>query len=733
MTKRSANPSLLPYLQGGGGGVRLSFSQNSTASVSQQGQASFPFLQVDPSDPLARIIDGRFVTDTGSTIKRVFLAIQRDAYRFSQNALWPRTNVHIDRHWQRAYLRRHEASDEGFITFPEQTGSDGRPVPFRSLFFCCLKGLFFHPPCPVCGAYLAPCYDDALLEATGLKAYKTSLARYLFCPTCKELAGETGFYAFSRQDEEPEVVKDRWELIRELGTLSSDVATELPCSGCEHHEDCYGSQGLVATRMSPALFYPFYLLVFEAMSLKGIDFLALVSGAPLDELENRDSGVRNICLERLSETCEGQVPALVIAENGRFLETLFLKLSFLGELFAGLSKQLDRLEWPDLGPTLDGVWVRLGKESGRLPFLWNFRVQAIGIGGEAGAAEGLPRAPRAFGLHFMGLCWFYALVVNERQGMGQVLDVLGRGSDESGNPVPWETLVDEPVVAPTNIFWKGEGKPGTELGDREVALWRDSLKLGHDFLAAALRPEDWSQERFWDRWKELTDKTRAALFSEKKGPVPEGAVREDTGKTVIPETTGEERDGGAYELVRAVVSKWRDDLTRTGDNQEVVKTPPHPEGRDGLAETVVMSVSSDGPSEPAAGGVPEDDDAHEETVILSAGSFGDIPTAGANQRSEGLEETVVLTQEAAPEVDTGPAERQYNEDSLTETVVISPSAGQGAGRVSEASMAEPKPREGSHVTKGKGESSVTGDTGAGDVEEMEETVILKPQPSGGKD
>ncbi|MBE9580097.1 MAG: hypothetical protein IMF18_00570, partial [Proteobacteria bacterium] len=279
--------SLRPYLEPHGAKFRLEFSLISQ-DRSVDGKAPFPFLVINESDPLGRLIEARFVTDAGSKLKRVFVLLQKDEYLLPRDELWPISNQDVDECWQRAFSSYSgKAKDGSMVVLSDQIEKDGRLSSLQSLFYCNQERVFFHPQCPTCGSPLQQCYDDHLLTGVGLQPYSTSLKRYLYCPSCFDLVGESDFFIHALESSDPPMLKDQWDLVKEFGQLTEGKKhlDQFPCTKCASHKECYGTDGLALSRIVPVSFYPFHILIFEAMSVNAPDFLSLISGASFEELE----------------------------------------------------------------------------------------------------------------------------------------------------------------------------------------------------------------------------------------------------------------------------------------------------------------------------------------------------------------------------------------------------------------------------------------------------------------
>ena len=287
MTTRHISQSLIPYLDPDGSGIYLKICLRSEDQAVLE-KTRGPFTVITDSGPITRIIEAQFTTNAGSRVKRVFLLVQKDEYRLDRNQLWPVNNLDIDRCWQKAFSRYvGDVRDDNVAVLSDQIGKEGGLLPFRPLFFCKAIHAFFHPPCPHCGSYLEQCYDDDLLAATGLEPYSTSLKRYLFCTSCLESSGQSDFYRVSVDGTDPQMIRDLTDLIRAFKFITEDrnLTGTFPCAVCHSRQECYGEAGLALSRIEPFSFYPFYMLIFNELSVNAIDFLALISGATLEEME----------------------------------------------------------------------------------------------------------------------------------------------------------------------------------------------------------------------------------------------------------------------------------------------------------------------------------------------------------------------------------------------------------------------------------------------------------------
>jgi hypothetical protein len=627
--------SLLPYLAGN--------SQDSSTGLSlAAGDRSaignfFPFRVLNDSIPTARLLEAEFVTDTGSGLKKVFLLLQKDRYFFQGDELRPLANPDIDRLWQQAFsfhhLKGNDASDG--VVLAAQLRENGELNPLASLFFCRTRQQFFHPPCPLCGLPLRLCLDDDLLAVAGLQPYSTSLKRYLYCASCTA-GGGGAFYINERDAADPLVLKDREALIREFGSLrqSRDPVCPFPCIGCPEHGACFGPDGAAGSRIVPFSFYPFHLLIFDALSLNALDFLPLISGASFEEvasrLVSRNESGRSHCLTGLKAGEFAGATFFAPSDERYFPEVLFLKLAFLGDILRQFLAGPDLLGNPDMRPTIDRVWVEFPNRSGLLPAFWNFRTKVIDLGGFPDATGLPPKKTSSDLLFYLGMLWFYALLVNKKQGSKEVLSAVKDGL--SGNEdFPEFSVGPFPVLfAAENIFWDPDG--GNVGGDWQ-SLWRKTLDLGLGMLRSATgHDRQWSIGVFFEEFERLRTEVKIALFTESP---PGGEVTVQNGWQAGKAGIDEEIGG----ILSGILDRWRGSLKN--------ETPPTPGEEDPrLLETVIFAPLRDIPVTAPAG--PEE---YTETVVLSTNHRHSEPTAGRQQNvtDDSLTETVIIAPERPPE------------------------------------------------------------------------------------
>ena len=689
--------SLLPYLNHLNRSIylRLSLVAQDTSIL---GKAPFPFLVTAESDPLARLVEAQFVTDAESEIKKVFLLVQRDLYLLPGSELWPVNNRDVEDSWQKAFsFYARENQGTSLIILSNQINEKGKLAHMSSLLFCKTKQVFFHPPCPKCGLLLQQCEDDDILIGAGLQPYSHSLKRYLFCPSCGS-ASERDFYVCELDRFDPPSVKDCWVLIKEFAQLPKKgyADTQFPCGECPNHQECFGLDCKVLTRIVPFSFYPFYMFVFHAMSLNAQDFLSLVSGAPFDDIEaplkTKQEFGRIHCVEAIKQNCFEKVPFLYDDER-RFLEILYLKLSFLAGLLQNF-RSGNTLSIPeDLRLSIDRIWAKFPEQSGFLPFFWNFKVNYIDINRYLTETQSIPKSPSSDGLFSFGLFWFYAFLVNKKQDISKIYISLRETMDQifAKNDASFEKKSREDFCSqfiPENIFWDPEGK---SVNKDWQFLWERSLHLGWSLFMNAFRDNtEWSKD-FFQELENVREEIKCNLFSEAKERSLE-RVRETqeilsgserSNKTdVIPSSEGLNREESVStdqsllaenkairEILMKISKKWHTEIGKEKTDPDETVTiilkdlkKEHPSKKDKklqdiLPEAVIITPGMDketGETKETLDTSPIQEEL-EKTVILSLkGSKSERSSEKGKVPQEILDETVIISPQEAEALSTFP-------------------------------------------------------------------------------
>jgi len=688
-------PSLLPYLQSNDNPFRLEISLSSRETSFLE-KSPFPFLLISESTPFERLLEAKIITDAASDIRRVFLLQQSDDYRHVPDEMWPLTNEDIDRRWENTiefYSSQSKTDSSNPIFLAGQIQKNGKYSQFLPLFYCAFKDVYFHPPCPDCGDFLQLCCDDTLLAESNLAPYTTSLQRYLYCPKCLQKSGITQFYTYSREGNDPAALKDRWDLVNDFGNLvlKSGSLDSFPCMICPELTTCYGTDKRVMSRIVSYSFYPFHLLIFEADTLSAPDFLALISGASFEALKanlsGKQAGGRLRCLQKYERRLSTHSGFMFGSDSEKgFLEIFYLKLSFLGELIREFFSDSDRAVYCDASLSLDRVWVRVAHQAGLLPDFWNFNISILDIWSDLNHLPHLSKYPPAYGYHFLGNIWFYALLVNNRQSVEKVRAELDKHMPvlSAQDRVLSEIIETEgagTVFAPENIFWNPESK---HVPENWRVLWNKSLDIGAAILAAGFQSErKWSPEEFWLDYNTLRADIKTALFGQAPSATPAKYPSEDP---------------AIADILKQLLVRWRREIRPTEtplteeETETLILSGPQTQKPEAHAETVIQSsttpleasLSSDRPPEgeetlilPAKNPLNQqkpvaespDEELIQETVILSPGSSVTTPapinSINSDMGKEGLPETVVLSPGGRPEGRSDLVARTHRHDNQT--------------------------------------------------------------------
>jgi hypothetical protein len=311
----------------------------------------------------------------------------------------------------------------------------------------------------------------------------------------------------------------------------------------------------------------------------------------------------------------------------------------LGELVQTIFSRIDD---PGLDLSIDRIWINLADQSGLLPFFWNFKLNFIDIGGNAVKPPFLPKLFPYSSPHFLGIIWFYTLLVNKKQDVSEVYVTLGKKIEKivSNDDDSLENFLKngaDSAFSPENIFWIPDGK---SVSQDWVSLWEKSIGLGWSLLKIGLRTglmenSKWSKDKFQQELENLRKEVKDKLFSHELNfvqaePAPENkAISDILAKIMEKWSIGLEAQKDELEKTVAISTAGRERF----DNTNVVSEDEY-----GLEETVILSpddfrkekspsVQADKDDIPATKGAdePEENDFISETVIL-------YPDNGGNKR-----------------------------------------------------------------------------------------------------
>lgn len=722
--------SLLSYLEADKTGLRITVSVDAKDDSAHPNRR-FPFLVASDSGPLSCLVSARIQTDAGANIEPVFLMTQKDEYAFTADDLWPLNNLVIDQYWQRTLsFYSHKNSHTTPLVLKAQISNNGTLIPFAPIFYCNLKQSYFHPLCPDCSAALQQCCNDTLLKECGLQPYSSSLKRYLFCPACVESKKMPDFYVSSLAGDDPDFLHERFDLIKKFRKLTGQkpFANRLPCDGCNRYPECYGPDSLAVSRISVFSFYPFYMLMFKADSINALDFLPLISGASYKEIQGRLVANRQLgrfnCLKILKRKGIAETPFFFRNDSRYFLEVLYLKLSFLGELARSIFSGLDTFQPPGFGLSLDRIWIKISDQNSLLPAFWNFKLNLLDIMGSDATAASIPKFPQGYGLHLFGAVWLYTLLVNRQQDASQVYTGAGETVEKIrvATEVSFEQYLDydsAPVFSPENIFWNPEAVP---LNDAWHTLWKRSLSLGFQLFEGSSRdPEQWSMDAFATDLETLRQHIWEHLF-----PL----------EPLAPETEHEVEDKAISGVLINILKQWRDRIEAPSDELEAtvisMETDGIKEDESGLdmqAEVdmdtcIILSPDAEVPGISPVQDAKEDQD---DTVILGGAreTPGEEADAGSQEDVQ-IDETVILSPDVSA-MDIKPAATQKNDlkktDMLTAELQKTSDAANGLHH-------EDYDLEKTVILGGAPDPPVAkGDIISQENDQMDETVILSPDVS----
>lgn len=649
MTKLKAENSLLPFLRGGadGHGLLLDLLPRSGTDLA----SDYPFVVIDDSYQFSRLLEGRFITASGTEISRLILLVQKDNYAVNDDTLVTITNQDVDSSW--IDVLQGNSGDIPKISLTEQIDQSSTLVRNRSLFFCRFRQCFFHPLCPSCGAALQLCTDEQLLAGCGLAPYATSLTRYLHCSSCSTT--DQQFYIFERDRHSPLRVQDRWSLIERFSQIDASMAADgsFPCLDCPERHVCFGSERAVRDRILPFSFYPFQMILFSAPDLSAIDFFQLLSGASVAEITGRLDAQREVhriaALARYSHADSNHMTLLDRHDPRFFLELLYLKIVFLANVLESSQSYSSGKGSP---VKTDRVWLHLASVSAPLPASWGFTVTILPD--VAPPRFSLPgRLSLEQTVAPLGLLWFQTLLQNKAIGRREllqgVMEYLAAGNATGKER---QSLLLNSLAIPENIFWQWGGPP---VADEWLPLWEEACACGFRLLDAAFQGD--CVAAFKGLKAEVSELSRIVLDTllMVRGPFAATVSKSDQLSEKIIDQQSQpafERQESQRRVDDAVIRKI---LLRITDKyrQELAA----PVANEAIKET-------DRLSSPASGS--DYDPEETETIVLGVPRTITEPT----EKSEcDLEETVILS--APTRLYGKSAETAADDEIITETVVLS--------------------------------------------------------------
>jgi len=667
--------SLLPFIESERGGFLLDIPLSDRSGIAPQGY-SYPFQIVDNGQNYSILLKAGLKVKYSSHFKSFFLLAQRDHYPISPDDLNPVTNADIERIWLET-IQTYSTGKKVFY-IPNRFDRDGEAAAFKPLFFCRKEAKFFHPPCPECGEMLDLCKDDGLLKSMALFPYNTTLKRYLFCPGCSASNGNHIFYQFARSSDDRVFVKDRVDLIKDFSRLRGSVPGRFPCPDCPWHAECYITGEKAASRIGFFSFYPFYMLLFDAAAIKAVDFIPLISGAPLEEIMSLPTTASGYSLNERFVFQEDS--HFFFKDDNRFcIEILYLKLSFLEKFIRSLDQRFKKNPASEVKLSANSIWVSPQTQGSLLPFFWEFSLSIIDLISNSSRNSIESSLTRNRNFNFIVSLWFYTFLVNKNQGQNDVYNAIGRlpekGSIEDCFSDYDKLVQDFPIFALENIFWN----PRTvSAPPKWYRFWLKTLLSGAAFLKES-NTQDLKEglTQLLGEIGPLKQEVKEELFSTQITAMPKDHIISAPleGTQTILEKSAAEADVQLEErtiasILKQLKSSWinenpsspvdlEDDVFETIVLSSPEETKPNTEFDDHNEKTMIISAPETKP-DPVS-----DFDEMDETVVLSRpetgpDSAGDFDT---------MEKTVIMSPGEKPKQDEGFFDE---DDDLDKTIVITP-------------------------------------------------------------
>ncbi len=545
---------LLPYLKNGTSRIHLEFSVEGDVPSAFGGTTS-PFLKIDDSQNFVKLIEGRFCTDAGSPIKKVHVLIQKDQYGESTGNL-EIGNKDIDDYWQQFLSKKTAPSKkEPPVLFRGQLADNAEGIePFDPLLFCSVTQRYFRLYCPECGSLLRLCRSDEFLVRYRLSPYSSTLKRYLFCSDChQDEKRERRFYSLIEGAvSEAGVVKGYGDYLKSLENLFRIPDAELPCVACKRRVECHGEKKLAKKCVFPLSFYPFFMQIYDGNnSINATEYVQLISGRSPAEIEDGliQEGFQGRCRALKASTVKSRTPFLFGGNNRIFLEVLFLKLSFLSNVFGVVFSGDNLFRYPDFSTSLKNIWVKFPASPSLLSPLYTYQVEQLDF--DSNALDYFPM-PISRNRSFFATIWFHALVSRRHYSLKSIFKMLTPSimaeTDGKRRSLLWESELADPV----NIFYEA---PCISIAEKWREYYHRSLELGLTLLKDELQAEEEVPIRdFLDRLGSLIEDVRKELT----GPPSEAT---------LSSLRSPEREAAISSVLETILEKWKRQYHSTG-------TPP---------------------------------------------------------------------------------------------------------------------------------------------------------------
>ncbi|WP_020589103.1 hypothetical protein [Desulfobacter curvatus] len=581
--------SLLPYLESGRNGILLDIH------VSHQDNPkgdlpSFTFETAGIEKPFTRLVKGGLKCEGSNRVFHpVFMLIQKDTYFSDREPFNPQTNTTLDQAW----LDTIQFFSQDYGTFTIPAPPDHEPTQLKPLFYCKFKDRFFHPPCPDCGRELILCKNDAILEKAGLDSFHTSLSRYLFCPECYESNSTHFFYTYTPQADDPAGVLDRHGLIKRFSKMKTTIPDGFPCADCPEHSVCYLAGQKALSRIGFLSFYPFYMLVFDACSINGTQFLQHLSNAP------ETVGLKSNALSLSPGTPQssGHDPTkYLFGDDPRFwLEILFLKYAFFKKILTSIEKRLNDQFKPVFNLNMDSIWINTKSDAGMMPFFWDYELYLIDLVSTRPMDLFQTSMANNRQTNFIAQLCLYIFFVNNKH---TAKTVFQSGADllQSTDETEWANNAQalfnsHPIFKPENIFW--EPAPA-DMAESWHDLWIQTIH----FAGSLIKEKEILDfpafiKHCIRQVNEILTAVKSELFSKdfqiKQKPVMPvaGAAEQDEPET-IPSASTEDlhEDTQANQAITTILkqlkTKWEKEAS------------PEPSQEEDVMETLVLSSTEEG-------------------------------------------------------------------------------------------------------------------------------------------
>ncbi len=380
---------LLPPADG-----RAPFALHLLLDEGDPGRAGGPWVTLSEPDELSRVLLAAVLGDRGTLLEVCALKLVPDAWPEDPGAP---TNADLEARWQREEARLAELRGLSphfpRLLKPEASGPREEPGRLPPLLYAVPERRLFSPPCARCRAPLALCRDEAWLAASGLPAFSSTAARYLWCPDCAKGPDPSPVYGSAPATPAHVPVRSPADLLEDVARALRE-GTEEDAAALAGAETARAARAKAAARdlFVPLTLYgsPYLLTAAEPLDLEAL--ADALGGRPWEDVVRTGTREASPFPPRWAWLAKAPPPVrrTLFSPEGSGLdaaEIFFLKLTAFRQVLDGLVDWYRVAGRPHLDLHPRHLLFALSGAGDGLPAYWTLEARIHGL---ASAAVPLP-------------------------------------------------------------------------------------------------------------------------------------------------------------------------------------------------------------------------------------------------------------------------------------------------------------------------------------------------------